>query len=76
MRRGKHREVENKCIFLHLPRLQWLRVATVAGGLTLKVTFYSSEKVGKSRPKATLAFFVLYQYPNQVAAAPRRIIGS
>ncbi|HCU6886757.1 TPA: hypothetical protein OU321_003824, partial [Escherichia coli] len=31
-RRGKHREVENKCIFLHLPRLQWLRVATVAGG--------------------------------------------
>ena len=58
------------------PRLQWLRVATVAGGLTLKVTFYYSENTGKSRPKTALAFFVLYQYPNQIATAPRRKIGS
>ncbi|WP_448686738.1 hypothetical protein, partial [Escherichia coli] len=43
--------------------LQWLRVATVAGGLTLKVTFYCSEKAGKSRPKAALAFFCAISIP-------------
>ncbi len=37
-------------------RLQWLRVATVAGGPTLKVTFYYSENASKSRPKTALAF--------------------
>ena len=63
-------------IFASPPATVATRSHCSRGGLTLKVTFYSSEKVGKSRPKATLAFFVLYQYPNQVAAAPRRIIGS
>ncbi|MDM9313565.1 hypothetical protein QU811_09540, partial [Escherichia coli] len=42
---------------------QWLRVATVAGGLTLKVTFYYSENAGKSIPWVCSGFFCAISIP-------------